>query len=283
MSAAKVAVITIAAGRHDHLKRQLDGLRRSEVRPDVQVVGAMGDPQVAHVVSQASPGWPTEIVVVDVSGELPLAKARNRAAARALELGAELLVFLDVDCIPASDLLGRYRAAASSVTGSPTVLCGPVHYLPPAPAGYPLDDLEALADPHPGRPSPPPGALVKADDLRLFWSLSFAMRAPDWQLTGGFCEEYEGYGGEDTDFAMTLQSLRGNMFWVGGASAFHQHHSIESPPIRHVAAIVRNTNLFYRRWGWFAMEGWLSAFAEMGLAHLDTGSASWVVGPASSR
>ena len=284
MSAPRLGVVTIVKGRHDHLANQLEGLRRNEVRADVQVVAAMGDPDVVAVVTAAEPLWRTEVVPVDVpaSGELPLARARNAAAARAIELGAELLVFLDVDCVPAPALLGRYREAAGQVTtAEPWVLCGPVHYLPPAdPGGYPLDGLAGLAGPHPARPAPPDGTLVPADDLRLFWSLSFATPATSWQRAGGFCEDYEGYGGEDTDFAMTLGAAAGRMYWVGGATAYHQHHEVESPPTRHAEAIVRNANLFYLRWGWFPMLGWLEAFTAMGVAHLDTGSGRWRTGPA---
>ncbi len=289
MSASRVAVLTLAAGRHRHLAAQLAGLARGGLRPWRQVVAAMGDPDLAAVVAAAAPPWPTDVVPVDVpaGGELPLARARNAAARRAVEAGAELLVLLDVDCIPGAGLLARYGEVAAAPRGrAPQVLCGPVHYLDPlAPgaAGYPLDDLEGLAPPHPARPAPPPGTVVQAQDLRLFWSLSFAISAEDWRRTGGFCEDYVGYGGEDTDFAMTLDRLGGRMLWVGGASAFHQHHPVESPPTRHLAAIVRNANLFHQRWGWFPMEGWLGAFSAMGLAHLDTGSATWVTGPAIER
>ncbi len=286
MTAPRLGVVTIVRGRHDHLTNQLEGLRRSTISPDVQVIAAMGDPDVAGVVAEADPPWPARVVPVDVSasGELPLARARNAAAARAIELGAELLVFLDVDCVPAPALLTRYLAAAQRVTAAqPWVLCGPVHYLPPpGPGGYPLDALAGLAGPHQARPAPPDGVLVQADDLRLFWSLSFAILATSWVGTGGFCEDYEGYGGEDTDFAATLGAADGAMFWVGGATAYHQHHEVESPPTRHAAAIVRNANLFYERWGWFPMLGWLEAFTEMGVAHLDTGSVRWRTGPASS-
>lgn len=284
MTVPRVGVVTIVKGRHTHLANQLEGMRRNSISPDVHVIAAMGDPDVAGVV--ADPHWPTQVVPVDVpaSGELPLARARNAAAARAIELGAELLVFLDVDCVPAPTLLERYRDAAQRVAAAqPWVLCGPVHYLPPAgPGGYPLAGLAGLAGPHPARPSPPDGALVPADDLRLFWSLSFAIPATSWASTGGFCEDYEGYGGEDTDFATTLGAADGTMFWVGGATAYHQHHEVESPPTRHAAAIVRNANLFYERWGWFPMPGWLEAFTAMGVAHLDTGSGRWRTGPASS-
>ena len=285
----RVAVLTLAAGRHRHLSAQLAGLARSELEPTVHIVAAMGDPHIDQVVEQAAPAWPTVVVPVPVppSGELPLARARNTAAAHALAREVDLLVFLDVDCIPAPVLLSRYRAAADQLSDEPvTALCGPVHYLPPLDAGqesYPPGDLGRLAQPHPARPVPADHELLPATDLRLFWSLSFAIRAADWERTGGFCEQYVGYGGEDTDFAMMVAGLGGRMLWVGGAAAYHQHHPVESPPTRHLDAIVRNANVFYRRWGWFAMEGWLAAFNEMGIAHFDADSSSWVTGPVSSR
>lgn len=284
----RAAVLTLAAGRHRHLAAQLAGLAHSVLPPAMHVVAAMGDPVIADLVAQAAPPWPTVVVPIDgqVDGELPLARARNTAAEHALGQGADLLVFLDVDCIPAPAMLSRYLAAAVRLAGGPTapgptVLSGPVHYLPAA-DDYPLDDLARLASPHPARPVPPDHTLLPAEDLRLFWSLSFAISAADWIDTGGFCTDYEGYGGEDTDFAMQLGALGGRMLWVGGATAYHQHHPVESPPTRHLAAIVRNANVFYRRWGWFAMEGWLDAFAALGLAHLDAGSRRWVTGPAPS-
>ncbi len=107
-----------------------------------------------------------------------------------------------------------------------------------------------------------------ADDLRLFWSLSFAMSAGDWDRVGGFDEGYVGYGGEDTDYAMRLQAAGGRLFWVGDAAAYHQHHPVESPPYRHLEDIVRNANRFWDRWGYSPMEGWLDAFAAEGLVTL---------------
>ena len=284
----RVGVLTLAAGRHRHLAAQLAGLARSDVRPLVQVIAAMGDPAIEKVVGEAAPSWPTVVVGIDVptTGELPLARARNTAAARAREAGVDLLLFLDVDCIPAPAMMSRYRAAASRLGAVPTVLSGPVHYLEPLGAGettYLLDDLDRLAAPHPARPLPADHDVVVAEDMSLFWSLSFAMRDADWERMGGFCELYEGYGGEDTDFAMQVAGQGGQLLWVGGATAYHQHHLVESPPTGHLDAIVRNANLFYRRWGWFPMDGWLAAFREMGLAHLNAGSSTWVTGAASFR
>ena len=67
------------------------------------------------------------------------------------------------------------------------------------------------------------------------------------------------------------------MLWGGGATAYHQHHPSASPPVQHLGAIVANANRFHRRWGWFSMGGWLSAFAELGLAELDEDIDQWRV------
>ena len=286
------AVLTIVSGRHDHLRGQLIGLRRSTSAPRWHVVAAMGDPAVREVVAEhlagsTAPGG-TETIVVDVplgpDGELPLARARNVAAAEAVRRGAELLVLLDVDCVPAPDTLGAYERAATRAevtsAGGPVLLCGTVAYLPPGTAvrsGADLRGLSAAADPHPARPVPEPGAVVRADASQwwLFWSLSFATTASDWQRFGGFCEEFRGYGGEDTDVAATVRAQGGALFWVGGAEAFHQHHPTQNPPVQHLTAILRNAAVFHARWGWFPMEGWLEEFERRGLVAYDAATSTW--------
>ena len=194
---------------------------------------------------------------------LPLARARNTGARHALAAGAELLVFLDVDCIPGPNLLARYQAAASQEA----LLCGPVAYLPPQPGP---------ARPHPARPVPPEDAVLAGGDHTLFWTLSFAVTPATWRRVGEFCEEYVGYGGEDTDYGQLARRAGVGLCWVGGAWAYHQHHQTESPPVRHLDDILRNAALFHRRWRWWPMEGWLSAFAERGLAHYDRSARRWI-------
>jgi GT2 family glycosyltransferase len=266
----RTAVITIVAGRHDHLVRQ----RAALGGPEHHVVVAMG-------ASEAAPcrrlvGDTSDVIAVETLPEgLPLARARNAGARRALDAGAELLVFLDVDCIPGAELLERYEAAGGS---TPALLCGPVAYLPPAPPeGYPSAGLQSLAAPHPARPVPPEDELQRGGDHALFWTLSFAVTAATWQRVGGFCEDYVGYGGEDTDFGQLAARAGVDLWWVGGAWAYHQHHATETPPVRHLADIVRNAALFHRRWGWWPMSGWLAAFAERGLARHDPATDRWVV------
>lgn len=258
----RTALVTLAAGRHDHLARQYDGLRAGSRRPDLHVVVGMGDDEVAGVPGRQPD---STVVAVDVGpGGLPLAAARNAGAAVAIDAGATLLVFLDVDCIPGPGLVGYYAAAVPE--HGTHLLCGPVHYLPPAPpGGYDLATLDTLADPHPARPAPRPGDVQTGRDHRLFWSLSFAVTTPVWTALGGFWPEYVGYGGEDTDFAETAATAGVGLRWIGGATAYHQHHPVSRPPVEHLDDILRNAAIFHRRWGWWPMQGWLEAFAAQGL------------------
>lgn len=260
------AVVTVVSGRHAHLRGQRAVLARSEPRPDLHVVVSMGDPEVVNVLDDDT-GLETRLVHVAVpeGGCLPLARSRNAGVDAAIAAGAELLVVLDVDCLPAPGMLGRYAAAAETPEGAGALLAGPVTYLPPdTRSGWSVDDLAAHRAPHPARPDPPDGELL-AGEHRLFWSLSFALTVKTWSRVGGFCPMYAGYGGEDTDFAMAAEQAGVPLYWVGGADAYHQHHAVSSPPVEHVADILRNGAIFNERWGFWPMEGWLEEFERLQL------------------
>jgi GT2 family glycosyltransferase len=279
------AVVTLVSGRRAHLANQHRALLRSARAPDHYVVVAIDDPEVEEWL----PDGPLRPLVLSVSGDadgLPLASARNLGARSAIDLGADVLVFLDVDCLPSIALVAAYTAAARRQQTRSHVLCGPVAYLPPPPqGGYDLAALDDLADPHPARPAPAPGeVLVDHDGHHLFWSLSFALRTEVWTRLGGFDEAYVGYGAEDTDFGQRVAAAGLPLTWVGGACAYHQYHPVSDPPIEHVEDIVRNANRFRGRWGFWPMAGWLDAFATRGLVELD-GAGRYVMrasGPRSS-
>ncbi len=268
---AVVAVISTVRGRHEHLRRQREGLRRSSRPVDLHVIVAMDDPDLQATVTDDAPPAvvlpfpPPGLPVTD--DRLPLAAARNLGARWARSAGADVLIFLDVDCIPGPALVEQYVASAAD--GRAALLSGPVAYLPPAPpAGYDLDTLADLAADHPGRPAAEPGTLTVADH-RLFWSLSFAVHFRTWQRIGGFCELYTGYGAEDTDFAQLARRDGVPHLWVADARAYHQHHASENPPVEHLHDIIRNATLFHERWNWWPMQGWLTEFEQRGLARHD--------------
>lgn len=271
----RTAVVTLVHRRHEHLALQQQMLGRSGIAPDSYVVVAMDDPDLARWQPESEP---RPVVVQTARGRrgLPLAQARNLGAELAIDAGAELVIFLDVDCLPDTDLIATYRRAAQSAEASGFLLCGPVAYLPAAPpGGYALDSL-GEHPPHPARPAPLRGELASGGDPNLFWSLSFAVTASVWRRIGGFYEGYQGYGGEDTDFAQTASRRGVGLVWVGGALAYHQHHPSSTPPVQHLDDIVRNGALFASRWGWWPMQGWLDAFVGMGLLDFDRPTGAYV-------
>lgn len=259
MTAPRVAVVTVVHGRHDHLRRQQEGLRASVRAPDVRCVVAIDD-DPADLLDD-------DVEVIEcarTSGGLPLARARNLGAERAIARGADLVIFLDVDCIPGAAMIDRYAAAHARVS-RPALLAGPVTYLPPSERGYPLAGLPEATNPHPARPNPATGALLEEPNYDLFWSLSFATTPSVWRRIGGFCEEYVGYGAEDTDFATQAARRDVALYWVGGAHAYHQHHPVSNPPVEHLGDIVANATTFHRRWRRWPMPGWLDEFERRGL------------------
>jgi GT2 family glycosyltransferase len=260
MSPATAVITLCSAARLDHVRRQQRLLRTESVRRVLVWLDA--DPPPSALPDLTGAEW---VHVPPGARGLRLAAGRNRGARAA---DADLLVFLDADCLPGPGLAQRYRAAASAHPNA--LLCGPVTYLPegvrPADAGA----LPALTAPHPARPAPPDGENLIAgpDDHRLFWSLSFAVTGPAWDTLGGFHEAYEGYGGEDTDLAYAAKKAGFPLVWVGGAHAYHQYHPTSSPPWQHLDDILRNGRLFAGRWGFWPMQGWLDAFAAAGAIEL---------------
>ncbi|MDV7351704.1 galactosyltransferase-related protein [Rhodococcus oxybenzonivorans] len=271
----KTAVVTIAARREHHLRQHLRSVGQMTERVGDHVVVAIGDRRTTEVVSEV--GGARSVWCEHDGGPLPLAAARNLGADAALAAGADLIVFLDVDCLAGPALLRRYRVAADHPRNHSTLLCGPVTYLPPpGPGGYDLDRLAELRNPHPARPAPEDGTVLTGTDFTLFWSLSFAVSRETWHRIGGFCTEYRGYGGEDTDFACSAAEAGIGLRWVGGADAFHQHHPVSDPPVEHLGDILANAHLFHRRWGWWPMRGWLEAFEALGLIDYDAAKLRWV-------
>ncbi|WP_349676564.1 glycosyltransferase [Corynebacterium sp. UBA2622] len=251
------AVLTLAdAGRAGHLAHQASLLPAG---PD-HIVAALAD---ADELARTVPG-----THVAAAPERNLAAARNFAARTAVERGNEILIFLDADCVASPEMVALYTEALERHPQA--VVAGPVTYMKPG-------ELRTTApDPHPARPNPPAGETVAADNYNLFWSLSFAVTAETWgrivDSFGGFDEHFRGYGGEDTDFARNLEKHGIELYWVGGAHAFHQWHPVSSPPWEHLDDILANGAYFASKWGEWPMEGWLRQFEEAGAIELVDGT-----------
>ena len=252
-----ISVLTLVHRRAPHLLNLLEGLRQSERPPDEVVIVYMNEPDDYRL-----PPLPYPVRSGHVRSEatnLPLAEARNQAAGQAQY---DRLVFLDVDCIPETNLLTRYEQALSQFSG---LLMGEVHYLPAqaAQAGWTFPRLRRRAIPHPARPVVTD--LVQPETrYELFWSLSFGLHRATFDQLEGFDTGYQGYGAEDTDLAFTARQ-QGVPFALSSACAYHQHHAVYRPPLQHLEDIVVNARYFHQKWQRWPMEGWLRAFRTAGL------------------
>ena len=251
------SVLTLVRGRKAQLTRLMAGLALQDSKPAELVIAWM---QPEPHQDLPDPGCPVRHVMVE--GEaLPLAKARNRAAEAAT---GNFLIFLDVDCIPGPGLISAYERAGRANDG---LFLGEVFYLPPAAAEGDLDfaKLDRLGVPHPSKPPMPSSGVRPEPDVGQLWGLSFALTRRSYFAVGGMSELFEGYGGEETDFATRLGVSGLPFLWTTGARCYHQHHPISAPPLQHFDAILRNATLFHQRHGRWCMDYWLGQFQDLGL------------------
>lgn len=260
----QASVLTLVRGRTAHLANLMRGLARQETKPAELVIAWMQDEIASDL---PDPGCPVRHL--HVPGEpMPLARARNRAAQAAR---SDLLVFLDVDCIPSPTLIGAYLHAAREQSG---VFLGEVLYLPEMASGQTLDyaSLDRAGRVHPSKPPIPVEGVREEPNSGELWGLSFAIRRADWFALGGMDEDFVGYGGEETDFAHRIGRSGLKLFWTAHARAYHQHHPVHVPPLHQFDHILRNATRFHAKHGRWCMEYWLGQFAEAGYVdwHDDT-------------
>ena len=252
-----ISALTIARGRADHLANVMRGLAAQTVPPCELIVGVMG-----AAPYDGLPEMPFPARQILVPGDpLPLAAARN-AVARAAS--GEQLVFLDVDCIPEPRCLEHYAAHRRAARG---ILMGEVMYLPKGATadGLDFDAFARACVRHSDRRAAPAEGTDPCNDYRCFWSLNFAIDRATFRAHGGFDERFEGYGGEDTDFAKGMTARGVPIHWVAGARVYHQFHHHHMPPVHHIRTVLANSALFASKWGYPTMEHWIRAFRLMGL------------------
>ncbi len=244
--------------REGNLGNTLKGLSQQTVTPSEIIVVDMGNgPALEN-------GFPFEITVVDFLGSwqfMPLAAARNLGAEHCR---TEQLVFLDVDCIPAKDFCEKMAAASGSknalVMGSPRYMLGAMDI------GIGMEECTDNSIFHPSRPLV--NGIVREECYEMFWSLCFSIPKELFEHVGGFDNRYQGYGAEDTDFALEAKKA-GIPFYLADAEVYHQQHPVYIPPLNHLEPIVKNCNLFYWKWGYWPMADCLKDFTDMGYIEWD--------------
>ena len=250
-----ISVLTLVKDRELHLLQLVEGLRRSERTPSELVIVDMSRQPIAAVDIDI----PLKIARLETDA-LPLAQARNVAAQMST---GEYFLFLDVDCIPRSGLVGTMMEALET---NDALICADVSYLGPNDARGSWSEAELLGrgKAHSVRSFPQSG-LRAENDPALFWSLAFGISRRRFDELGGFDETFVGYGAEDTDFGFRARQIGLPLMFLGGTGVFHQYHPVSDPPVEHLESIVRNAMVFYERWRVWPMSGWLDAFEEAGL------------------
>lgn len=203
---------------------------------------------------------------------MPLAKARNHAASLCK---TERMIFLDVDCIPSTKMIDQFDKALQE---DERLWMGSAKYLPVDATliDWTQDDLANLAVEHPLQPKLLEGERKLSDQYDLFWSLCFAVTKQLYKRIGGFDPAFDGYGGEDTDFAFSAR--RANVpFGFVGATAYHQHHAVYKPPLNHFGEIISNAQRFHSKWGHWPMLSWLKAFQAGGFIDFDERIDQWQI------
>lgn len=256
-SSLQISVLTLVRGRQAQLDQFIAALCTQTHAAFELIIASMQatPPTIADDLS-----FPVRVVTVP-GGELPLARARNDAARSAR---GEMLIFLDVDCIAAPDLVMHYARALAE---HDACLMGEVCYLPEgaAAAHRGFEALARCAVRHPARPMFTGPAVHDEPEPRALWGLSFALRRTRFFAAGGLNACYRGYGGEETDFALRLAAIGTRFAWVPQARALHQWHPICRPPLDHFHAIIANARRFHADWGSWCLEYWLTAFADLQL------------------
>ena len=250
-----LSVLTLVKNREAHLAKLVEGLNRSSSKAHELVIIDMSDAPVAQTDSNI----PTAIIRLECDG-LPLAKARNLAAHHA---SGDLLLFLDVDCIPGHRLVADMSEA---LRAHDALICSGIGYLAAGDvqSSWCEQDLAHKARPHPVRDFTHQG-LKREFNAGLFWSLAFGIRKAAFCAIEGFDENFSGYGAEDTDFGFRSRNAGMPLLFMGGTNAYHQHHEVFDPPLQHFDDIVRNARVFHRLWNFWPMDGWLNKFETMGL------------------
>ena len=250
-----VSVVTLVHNREKQLTNLIRGLEMSELPPAELVIVRMNEVPKSDLPATSFPV--RQVRLQNKADKIPLAQARNQAARAAR---SEVILFLDVDCIPGRNLTEKMFDFQQS---NPGLIMSDVRYLHEGGAEKSLSESALIAHsvPHPRRPLVPVGELVREENYTLFWSLCFSINRTVFEKIGGFDENFRGYGAEDTDFAFSARDV-GVPFYLSGTYCFHQYHPVYRPPLNNFHTIIHNAKVFKEKRGRWAMESWLEDFAK---------------------
>jgi len=275
----RTAFVTTVRRQHDELIDQVSGFSLGAEVPDVHVVVGLADRAVSQGrLPITSDRWQTEVVgLPTVKRELPTARGLQLGVETAVQAGADLLVLLDVTCIPGPQFLGHLLQHIREHPGNgPTLWTTAVQRLREAPPqGYEFARLEDwVVDPeHHPAPLPPQLGEVALDPDR-FASPVLVISVEDLASVGGLCEEYVGGLGHDSDLAAAVAAAGGQVRLVPGATAYRRHRPAERPDALHLSVASRDALVYRDRWGRWPAAPWFADLVAAGLIPAEVDLAS---------
>lgn len=234
----ELSVITVTHGRRALVVHKAEALARQSLpaeRFEWRVL-ANGDPEAADALRALE--LPFRTVVLESDANLPIAAARNRAAADAR---SPLLLMSDDDVLPGPSCLSVHLEAQRAHPGS--VMVGALRLPESLRAGRRREPFE--------RAAAVAGRALWINATGANTSLPRAL----FERVGGYDERYVLYGGEDPDLAWRLRAEGVRFRYLPGAWAHHVGRILGADDRK--AALAGHAHyLLYRRTG-AAEVGWL--------------------------
>lgn len=212
----RVSVITLAKDRPDHLVDMARGLARQTERP-IELIVAVMQHQPYDL-----PKMPFQVRQMQVAANAKSFGAVRNAAA--MIAGGDILVFLDISCIPGEHLIADYISFASELHG---LMVGEVIYLPICTTtrdrqfGKHGSLVESLQDSY----QLPFHKLKVCKYDRCNSAINFSIKRKIFQLVNGFDECDNDHDAEVTDFANKLGQYGIPTASIRGGLAYFQRHT----------------------------------------------------------
>ncbi|WP_378187492.1 glycosyltransferase family 2 protein [Aquimarina sp. W85] len=251
----KFSLITIYQNQKKDLKNLLDAIEHGNEHPDEVIIVCMKcDLDILNEYS-------FDIRCISYNykhtGGVPISEARNLGVKSA---SFENLIFLNINCIPDSNFVGSMIRHALLYEG---LIMGTPKYVNQKMDGdISLERLAAASVFHPQRPEV--YDIKQEFNYQLFWSLCFTISKTQYTILNGFDTRFSGYGAEDLDFAFKARELN-CPFYINDAIVYHQQYAFYSLPLNNFEYVIKNSDLFYEKWGEWPMDSTLEKFTQLEL------------------
>ncbi|MFL1896388.1 glycosyltransferase family 2 protein [Aquimarina sp. 2-A2] len=251
----KFSVITIYQNQRKDLMHLLDAIEQGNEHPDEVVIVCMK----CDVTIEQSYSFTIRYVPFNPKQTegLPISEARNLGVEAA---SFENLIFINIKCIPEANFIGTMIRHALLYEG--LIMGTPKYITQKIESDFDIETLGESSVYHPQRPEV--YDIKQEFNYQLFWSLCFTISKTQYTILNGFDTRFSGYGAEDLDFAFKARELN-CPFYLNDAIVYHQQYAFYALPLNNFDYVIKNSDLFYEKWGEWPMDSTLEKFTQLEL------------------